>query len=168
MDAHQCPLLTQSGHSRRAADAPLLRRYARRQRHRRIGAVFELDGHEDHLVIADIFQIVNCEFALAYPAVPCLVGLVGPFDRRAILSMRASAAARNRGPKVIQHVTMEAKALARGKPDDPYAGALILRQQRGANARIRIPTLALELGSDVSRPRRRLLFIGGPFDAALS
>src|SRR5215467_7588576 len=119
---------------------PLLRRYARRQRQRQrhchIGTVFELDSHEDHLVIADIFQIVNCEFALAYPAVPYLVGLVGPFDRRAILYMRASAAAGNRDPKVIQHVTMEAKALARGKPDDPYAGALILRQQRGANARV--------------------------------
>ena len=63
---------------------------------------------------------------------------------------------------------MEAKALARGKPDDPYAGALILRQKRGANARVRILTLALKLGSDVSRPRRRLLFIGGPIDAALS
>jgi hypothetical protein len=40
--------------------------------------------------------------------------------------MRASAAAGNRDPKVIQHVTMETKALARGKPDGPYAGALIL------------------------------------------
>src|SRR6516162_11881011 len=98
-----------------ALSMPLMGRYARRQRHRRIGTVFELDSHEDHLVIADIFQIVNCEFALAYPAVPYLVGLVGPFDRRAILYMRASAAAGNRDPKVIQHVTMEAKALARGK-----------------------------------------------------
>src|SRR5262249_45425432 len=52
---------------------------ARRQRDRRIGAVFKLDGHEDHLVIADIFQIVNCEITLAYSAVPYLVGLVGPF-----------------------------------------------------------------------------------------
>ena len=60
-----CLLLAQSGHSRRAADAPLLRRCAGRQRHRHIGTVFELDSHEDHLVIADIFQIVNCEFALA-------------------------------------------------------------------------------------------------------
>ena len=114
-------------------------------------------------MIADIFQIVNCEFALAYPAVPYLVGLVGPFDRRAILYVRASAAAGNRDPKVIQHVTMEAKALARGKPDDPYAGALILRQQRGPNARVRILTLALELGSDVGWPRRRVLFIGGAY-----
>ena len=93
-------------------------RSARRQRDRRIGAVFKLDGHEDHLVIADIFQIVNCEITLAYSAVPYLVGLVGPFDRRSILYMHASAAAGNRDPKVIQHVTMEAKAVARGKPDD--------------------------------------------------
>jgi hypothetical protein len=47
-------------------------------------------------VIADIFQIVNCEFALAYPAVPYLVGLVGPFDRRAVVYMRAGVAAGNR------------------------------------------------------------------------
>jgi hypothetical protein len=58
----------------------------------------------------------------------------------------APAAAGNRGPKVIQHVTMETKALARGKADDPYAGALIFRQQRGANAWVRILALALELG----------------------
>ena len=69
-------------------------------------------------MIADIFQIVNCEITLAYSAVPYLVGLVGPFDRRSILYMHASAAAGNRDPKVIQHVTMEAKAVARGKPDD--------------------------------------------------
>ena len=46
----------------------LLRRNGRRQRHRLISTVFELHGHEDHLAIADIFQIMNCEFALAQSA----------------------------------------------------------------------------------------------------
>ena len=49
----------------RTADVRLLRRYAGRQRHRLISTILELDDHEDHLVVADIFQIVNCEFALA-------------------------------------------------------------------------------------------------------
>ena len=63
-----------------------------RQRYRLIGTVLELDGHEDHLAIAQIFQIVNFEFALAVALVPCLAGLVGVFDRRAILHMHAPRA----------------------------------------------------------------------------
>ena len=81
-------------------------------------------------MIADIFQIVNCEFAFAEASVPCLVGLVGEFDRRAILYMRARAAGRNRGPKVIQHVTMKAKALAGGKADYPNAAAALPAPRR--------------------------------------
>ena len=50
---------------RKMPNVRLLRRYAGRQRHRLIGTILELDDHEDHLVVADIFQIVNCEFALA-------------------------------------------------------------------------------------------------------
>src|SRR5262249_57006347 len=80
--------------------------------------------------------------------------------------MRARAAGRNRGPKVIQHVTMEAKALAGGKADYPNAGALVLRQQRAANAWVRGLALALELGSDVCRPLRLFLFIRGPIAPA--
>src|SRR6516162_4613122 len=80
--------------------------------------------------------------------------------------MRAGAAVGNRGPKVIQHVTVETKALARSKANNPYAGALILRQQRGADTRVRVLALALELGGDVCRPLRRFLFIGGPIDHA--
>src|SRR5262245_62418843 len=61
---------------------------------------------------------------------------------------------------------MEAKALAGGKADYPNAGALVLRQQRGANAWVRVLALALELGSDVCRPLRLFLFIGRPIDHA--
>jgi hypothetical protein len=68
--------LTHSGHSRRAADAPLLRRYARRQRHSHIGTVFELNSHEDHLVIADIFQIVSFEAGLAAKAATSTIPIV--------------------------------------------------------------------------------------------
>jgi hypothetical protein len=57
-----CPLLALTDIT---ADVRLLRRYAGRQRHRLISTILELDDHEDHLVVADIFQIVNCEFALA-------------------------------------------------------------------------------------------------------
>src|SRR5712691_11044538 len=37
--------------------------HAFRQRHRLVGALQELDGHEDHVLVAEIFEVVDLELA---------------------------------------------------------------------------------------------------------
>jgi hypothetical protein len=66
---------------------------ARGQGHWFVRAVFELDGHENHFAVAEIFQIVNLEFVFSVALVPRFAGLVGVFDRSAIMHMLAAAPA---------------------------------------------------------------------------
>ena len=44
------------------------------KRHRLVGAVEEFDGHEDHVLVADIFQIVHLELAGGIALVARLAG----------------------------------------------------------------------------------------------
>src|SRR6476620_10905841 len=70
-----------------------LRPYAGRQGHRPVGAVLELDGHKNHLAVAEIFQIVNLELVFAVALVPRLAWLISIFDGCAVMHMLPSAAA---------------------------------------------------------------------------
>src|ERR1700739_1126418 len=73
-----------------------------RNRERLIGAVEKFDGHENHLFVAEILEVVNLELTRAVGLVPCLAGLVGVFDRGAVMDMLTAAAPRHRGPEIIE------------------------------------------------------------------
>src|SRR5262249_10028127 len=79
---------------------------------------------------------------------------------RAIMHVLTTASPRHRGPEIIEHVPVETDALARRKTDNPDARTLVFRQQRGANTRVGILALTLELGGNIGRPLRRFLFLG--------
>ncbi len=138
-----------------------MRPHPSRQLHRLVGAVFEFNGHKDHFAIAEIFQVVHLEFAFAIGLVPGLTRLICIFDGGAIMHVLSGAPAGHGRPEIIQHVSMEADALPGSETDDPYARTLILRQQRGADARIGIRALTIELGGNVRRPLSFPLFLGG-------
>src|ERR1700683_5243707 len=106
--------------SRRGADAI-------RNGKRLVGAVEEFDGHEDHFLVAEIFQIVNFELSEPVGLMASLAGLVGVFNGRTILQVLPPAPARHRRPEIIEHVAMEPDALAGGKTDDPDPDAIALR-----------------------------------------
>src|SRR5581483_9192013 len=119
------------------------------------------DRHENHFLVFEVVQVVHLVLALGVALVAGLAGLVGHFDGRAVVHVLAGAAAADAGPEIIEHVAVEADALVGSEPDDPDARALVLRQQRGADARVGVLGLALELGGDVGRPRRLLFFVRG-------
>src|SRR5665213_1020619 len=131
------------------------------QRHRLIGAVFELDGHEHDFMVAKICQIVHFELAGSVGLVAGFARLIGEFDDSAIMDILTGAAPANAGPEIIQHMAMKSDALAGGEPDDPDSGALGFRQQGVADTRIWILGLARELGDELGRPRRLVLSLGG-------
>src|SRR6188474_2723272 len=84
-----------------------LRPYASRQLHRLVCAVLELDGHENHFAIAEVFQIVHLELALAIGLVARLAGLIRVFNGRSIVHVLEGAPAQNRGPEIVEHVAVE-------------------------------------------------------------
>src|SRR5262245_11062819 len=133
-----------------------LRPYVVGQRQRFVGALQELDGHEDHLLVAEIFEIVDLELAGSVGLVPRLARRIGVFDGGAVVHVLAPAAAAHRGPEIIEHVAVEADALAGREADDPHPHAIGLRYQGAADARVGIGLLALEFRGDGRRPRRPL------------
>src|SRR5262249_57143798 len=64
--------------------------HAFRQRHWLVGALQEFDGHEDHLLVAEILEIVDLELAGPISLVPRLAGRVGGLDRSAVMHVLAS------------------------------------------------------------------------------
>src|SRR5580693_9742102 len=69
---------------------------------RLVGAVEELDGHEDHLLVAEIFQVVDLVLAGAVGLVAGLARLIAVFDRGAVVDMLAAAPAGDRGPEIVE------------------------------------------------------------------
>src|SRR5262249_31652114 len=61
-----------------------------RQRQRLVGAVEELDGHEDNVLVADIFKVVHLELAGPVGLVASLARLVGVFHGGAVMHMLAA------------------------------------------------------------------------------
>src|SRR6185295_14810804 len=102
---------------------------------------------------AEIFQVVHLELTRPIGLVPRLAGLIGVFDRSAVMHVLAAATTRDRGPEIIQNVAMETDALAGRKRDHPYPHTLALRDQRAADARVGVLGLALEFRLDLRRPR---------------
>src|SRR6266446_4791249 len=130
-----------------------LRTHAFGQRQRLVGALQEFHGHEDHLFVAEIFEIVHLELAAAISFVPGFAGGVGILDGGPVVYVLASAAAGHCGPEIIEHVTVESNALTGLEADGPHAYAIALRHQRVADAGIGIVLLPLELCKDFRRPR---------------
>src|SRR5438067_1285879 len=118
-----------------------LRPYTSGERHRLVGAILELDGHENHFAIAKVFQIVHLEFTFAVTLVPRFAWLIGVFDSCPVMDMLTAASAGHRGPEIIEHVPVEADALTGRKTDDPDTRTFVFRQQRRANARVRVLAL---------------------------
>src|ERR1700691_2462881 len=84
-------------------DRRMLRRGAYRVRNgeRLVGAVEEFDGHENHLLVAQVLEVVHLELAKAIGLVAGLAGRVAIFDGGAVMDMLASTAAGDRGPEII-------------------------------------------------------------------
>jgi len=127
------------------AYAAAVRSHVVGQRHRLVGALQELDGHEDHVLVAQVFQIVDFELARSIGLVPRLTGCIGVLDGRAVMHVLASAAARHRRPEIVEHVTVEADPFTRLEADGPDPDAIGLGYQSVADAGVRIVLLALEL-----------------------
>src|SRR2546426_5244780 len=92
-----------------------------RHRERRVGALQELHRGEHQLALADVLEIVHLELALAVGLVPGLTRLVRMLHGRAVLEMLPTASRRGGRPEIIQHVAVEADALARLEADHPHA-----------------------------------------------
>src|SRR4029079_11587564 len=105
-----------------------LRSHTVRQRHRFVGAVLELNGHENHLAIAEILQVVHLELALAVALVASLARLISVFDNRSVMDVLAGTPTGDRCPEIVEHMAMEADAFAGGEADDPHTRPLVLRQ----------------------------------------
>jgi hypothetical protein len=103
---------------------------------------------EDHILIADIFEIVNLILAGPIGLVPGLAGLIGVFDRRAVMYMLASTSAVHRGPEIIEHVAVETDPLAGSEPNDPHPHALAFREESRADAAVVVKALAVDFSSD--------------------
>ena len=73
-----------------------------------------------------------------------LARIIAVLDRGAVHQVLAAAAAVHRGPEIVQHVAMEADALAGLEPDRPHAHLVGLGQQLGADAAVRLLGLARE------------------------
>src|SRR6185503_4540121 len=92
--------------------------------------------------------------------------IVAVFDRGAVHQVLAPMAAIHRRPEIIQHVAMEADALAGLEPDGPHPQLVGLGEKLGADAAVRLFGLAREFGFQRGRPLgldvavRRLLFHG--------
>ena len=84
---------------------------------RLVGAVEEFDGHEDHFLVAEIFQVVDLVPAGAIGFMAGLARLVGLFDSGAIMDVLAAAPAGHRGPEIIKHMPVEPDSLAGSEPD---------------------------------------------------
>src|SRR6202050_3148691 len=112
---------------------------------RPIGAVDVFDGHEDHLLVAEIFQVMDLVLARPIGLVAGLAGPVGIFDGGTVVDVLAAAPARDRGPEIVEHMAVEADPLARRQPDDPDPDLFVLRKPRGAEAAVIIRFLALAL-----------------------
>src|ERR1700677_4768298 len=121
-------------------------------RKRLVGAIEKFDGHEDHLLVADIFQVMDLVLAGPIGLVPGLAGLIGIFNGRAVVDMLTPAHASHVGPEVIEHMSMKAEPLAGGEPDHPDPRALGFRQKHVADAAIRVLSLVLEFSGDRRRP----------------
>src|SRR5215218_23180 len=117
----------------------------------RVGAVDELDGDEDELGVAGVLEVVDLGLARSVALVLRLAGEVALLDRRAVLHARAPAPGRDGGPEVIEHVAVEADALAGPEADLPDAHALGLGDQARADAAV--VAGALELARHRLRPR---------------
>src|SRR3954466_6697844 len=76
------------------------------QRQRLVGAVLELNRHENQFLVAQIFEVVHLELAGAVALVPGLAGSVGIFDGAAVVDMLAATSAADRSPEIIQHVAV--------------------------------------------------------------
>ena len=87
-----------------------------------------------------------------YVLVARLARIVGVLDRGAVHQVLAPAPAVHRGPEIVQHVAMEADALAGLQPDRPHAQLLGLGQKLGTDAAVRLLGLARELGFQRGRP----------------
>src|SRR5580704_7100024 len=58
---------------------------------RLIGAVDVLDGHEDHLLVAEIFQVMDLVLARTIGLVASFAWLIGVFDSGAVVDVLAAA-----------------------------------------------------------------------------
>src|SRR5262249_56396814 len=92
---------------------------------------------------------------------PRLAWLVGVFDRRAVHQMLAAASARYRGPEIVEHVAVEAEALAGLEADGPHPHAVAFRDELAAHAAVVVLRLALELLLQCLRPLGLLAACGG-------
>src|SRR5437762_916762 len=156
--AHSTGRLTAVIETVAAGFVPAITSYCGKQdadaRQRLVGALQEFDGHEDHLLVAEILEVMDLELAGAIGLVPGLAGRVGIFDRGAVVHVLAPAAAGHGGPEIVEHVPVEADALAGLEANGPHADAIALRYQRVADTGIGVVLFPLEFCSDLRRPRR--------------
>src|ERR1700738_4139129 len=91
--------------------------YVLRKRKRLVGALEKFDGHEHHLLVAEILQVVDLVLPRSIGFVAGFARRVGIFDRRAVMHVLASASAAHRGPEIVEHMTVKADALTRLQTD---------------------------------------------------
>src|SRR6266852_6275808 len=89
-----------------------------------IGAVEKLYSREQQLGVTNVLQVVDHELAFLEGELLDVAWLVDDVCHLAIIEMRAAVAASDRRPEVVEHVGVEAEALARLQPEAPDAHAI--------------------------------------------
>lgn len=118
------------------------------QRQGSIGAVQELHRHKLERRRADIFEVVQQEFALGEGEMARLSGPVLGLLSWPAIDVGPGGAGRQRGSKVVQHMAVEADPLAGGDADVPDPHAVSLREQDLADAGVEF--IARKLGPQSS------------------
>src|SRR5258708_5433938 len=80
-------------------------------------AVEKLDGREQQVVVADVLQVVDHELACVESELLYVAGPVSNVRDLTVIEVRAAVAARDGGPEVIEHMGVEAQAVARFEMD---------------------------------------------------
>src|SRR5262249_20095943 len=100
-----------------------------RNRQRLVGAVEELDGDEVEIGRADVLKIVHLVMAGLVGLVARLARHISVLDGGAVVDVRAGSAVGRDRPEIVEHVAVEAEALAGLELDLPHAHAIALRKE---------------------------------------
>jgi hypothetical protein len=85
-----------------------------------------LDGGEHQFFVANVFDVVQQELTAGEVVVPCFTFRVGDSAGGAVGGVLAAATSRDRGPEVVQYVSVGVEALPRLKTDFPDPDAVVL------------------------------------------
>jgi hypothetical protein len=117
---------------------------------RRIAAHQKLDGHENQIGPADVFDSMNEVFARPVFEVPRLTRIMVHVLDPAVFIVASGDTSGHRRPEIIQNMSVERKKAAWAKLEVPHAAALSFGNQEIPNSSVE--TIHVKFAAQVLRP----------------